>query len=116
MKCILGWVMHGKQGSYMCATHALQLESSDDVGGQLLGVRQGHTHDSVGLCTAGWPILVTLDPGPLLQAGQHHNSAASLLPNHPPEICKCFRKGTLKKINFVSKNIIPNQTRKVQLK
>ena len=92
--------MHGKQGSYMCATHALQLEGSDDVGGQLLGVRQRDTHDPVGLCAARRPVLVTLDPGSLLEAGQHHDGAAALLPNHPPEIRECFRKGTLKQGKF----------------
>lgn len=79
--------MHGNQGSYMCATHALKLEGPDDVGGQLLGVCQGHTHHPVGLCSASRPVLVALDPRPFLEAGEHDNCTAALLPHHPPEVC-----------------------------
>ena len=46
----------------MCATHALQLEGADDVGGQLLGVRQRHAHHAVGLRAAARPVLVALHP------------------------------------------------------
>ena len=48
---------HAGEGSYMCTTHALQLEGPDDVGGQLLRVCQGHAHHPVGLCTSRRPIL-----------------------------------------------------------
>ena len=81
----------------MCATHALQLEGADDVGGQLLRVCQCHTHDAVGLCAAQRPVLVALDPGPLLQPRQHDNCAAALLPHHPPKVGKSLRQGTLEK-------------------
>ena len=41
----------------MSCTHALQLEGPDDVGGELLAVRQGDAHDAVRLGAAGRPIL-----------------------------------------------------------
>ena len=41
----------------MCTTHTLQLEGPDHVGGQLLGVGQGHAHHPVGLCPPAGPIL-----------------------------------------------------------
>ena len=43
--------------SYMCTTHTLQLEGPDHVGGQLLCVRQGHTHHSVRLRPSTGPVL-----------------------------------------------------------
>ena len=41
----------------MGTTHALQLERSDDVGGQFLDVGQGDAHHAVGLSAAARPIL-----------------------------------------------------------
>ena len=43
--------------SYMCTTHALQLEGADDVGGELLGVRQRHAHHPVRLRPPTRPVL-----------------------------------------------------------
>ena len=43
--------------SYMCTTHALQLQGADHVGGQLLGVRQGDAHHPVGLGAPAGPVL-----------------------------------------------------------
>ena len=79
----------------MCATHALQLEGPDDVGGQLLGVGQRDAHDAVGLGAAGRPVLVALDARPLLQPREHDDGGAALLPHHPPEVGKGLRQGTL---------------------
>ena len=41
----------------MCTTHALQLQGADHVGGQLLGVSQGHAHHPVCLCAPTGPVL-----------------------------------------------------------
>ena len=41
----------------MCTTHALQLQGADHVGGQLLGVGQGHAHHPVCLCAPTGPVL-----------------------------------------------------------
>ena len=43
--------------SYMCTTHALELQGPDDVCGELLGVCQGHTHHPVRLCPPAGPVL-----------------------------------------------------------
>ena len=43
----------------MGTTHALQLEGADDVGGELLGVRQRHAHHAVRLRPAARPVLNT---------------------------------------------------------
>ena len=44
-------------GSYMCTTHALKLEGSDDISGEFLSVRQCDAHHSVRLCSSRRPIL-----------------------------------------------------------
>ena len=41
----------------MGTTHALQLERSDDVGGQFLDVGQGDAHHAVGLGAPAGPVL-----------------------------------------------------------
>ena len=43
----------------MGTTHALQLEGANDVGGELLGVRQRHAHHAVRLRPAARPVLNT---------------------------------------------------------
>ena len=73
------------------ATHALDLEGPDDVGGQLLRVGQRDRHDPVAFGAAARPVLVTLDPGPLLQLGQHDDGGRPLLPHHPPEVGERLR-------------------------
>ena len=60
MLCICVGV--GTTVSYVESTHSLELEGADGVGGQLLGVRQRHRHDAVGLGAAGGPVLVAFDP------------------------------------------------------
>ena len=65
--------MHAGKGSYMCATHALELEGAYDVCSELLGVGEGDAHDAVGLGAPGGPVLVALDAGALLQPRQHHD-------------------------------------------
>ena len=76
-------------------THSLELESPDDVGGELLRVGQRDGHDPVALCASRRPVLITLHPAPLFKLRQHDNRRRPLLPNHPPEIGECLRKGTL---------------------
>ena len=39
--------------------------------------------------------LITLDPGPLLQPGQHHDGGAPLLPHQPPEVSQSLGQRTL---------------------
>ena len=39
--------------------------------------------------------LITLDPGSLLEPGQHHDGGAPLLPDHAPEVCQGLRQGSL---------------------
>ena len=75
----------------MCTTHALQLEGPDHVGGQLLGVGQRHAHHPVGVRAARRPVLVALDARALLEAGEHDDSGAALLPHQPPEVSKRLR-------------------------
>ena len=70
----------------MCATHALELKGAYDVGGELLRVRQRDAHDAVGLGAAGRPVLVALDASALLQAREHDDGGAALLPHQPPEV------------------------------
>ena len=41
----------------MCTTHALQLQGADHVGGQLLGVSQGHAHHPACFCAPTGPVL-----------------------------------------------------------
>ena len=71
-------------------THALDLERPDDVSSQLLCVGQCDRHDPVALSAPGRPVLVALDPGPLLKLGQHHDGCGPLLPDHAPEVSKGF--------------------------
>ena len=40
--------------------------------------------------------LITLDPGPLLQPGEHHDGGAPLLPHKPPEVSQSLGQRTLK--------------------
>ena len=40
--------------------------------------------------------LITLDPGPLLQPGEHHDGGAPLLPHKPPEVSQSLWQRTLK--------------------
>ena len=43
--------------------------------------------------------LITLDPGPLLQSGQHHDGGAPLLPDQAPEVSQGLRQRTLQQEN-----------------
>ena len=45
--------------------------------------------------TYKFPSLVALDAGALLQAGQHHDGRAPLLPDQPPKVGKRFRQRSL---------------------
>ena len=51
--------------SYMCTTHALELQGPDDVCGELLGVCQGHTHHPVRLSPPAGPVLKKTIVSPL---------------------------------------------------
>ena len=39
--------------------------------------------------------LIALDPGPLLQPGEHHDGGATLLPHHAPEVSQRLRQWAL---------------------
>ena len=45
------------------------MEGTDGVGGQLGDIHQLDMHQAIGLCSPGWPVLVTLD----LSQQQHHH-------------------------------------------
>ena len=40
--------------------------------------------------------LIALNPGPLLQPGEHHDGGATLLPHHAPEVSQRLRQWALK--------------------
>ena len=92
--------------SYMCATHALQLKRANDVGGELLRVRQRDAHHAVGLRAARGPVLVALDARALLQAGEHDDGGAALLPHQPPEVGQRLRQRPLKTNNNSTFNML----------
>ena len=76
-------------------TYPGDLEGSHGVGGEFHHVHDGDMHEAIGLRAAVGPVLVTLDPGALLQLRHHHNSHAALLPNHPPEVRERLWQRTL---------------------
>ena len=69
--------------------------------------------------------LITLDPGPLLQPGQHHDGRAPLLPHQPPKVSQSLgqrsleekKKSDFKRFSYfeVLKYLASFHTRKPQL-
>ena len=80
--------------------HLDNMESPDTVGGKFLDVRECDRDRSVGLGTSRRPILVALDPRPLLEFGHHHYRCSPHLPAHAPEIDACLWQGSLSKEQY----------------
>lgn len=69
---------------------ARQMERPDHVRGQLLDADQRHGHRPVRLPAAPGrrPVLVALDPRPLLQLGHHDDRGRAHLPAHAPKVAE----------------------------
>lgn len=71
-------------------------ESAYAVGRQLLDILQSHRDVSVGLRASTRPVLITLDPRPLLQFGHHDDGGRAKFPHHPPVVAQCLLQRSLR--------------------